>query len=172
MRGRNWLALALGTVVGMFSYFPYAAAFIDGEEGVVVDPGLLGVALVVAPFVFVVVGLVSRNTRGPRQILLAMGLLLGLGLSLGLISPVLGASAGFGVGVAITLKRPDIPDQLRRRLIAVTFAVVYTTLLLFIAPPAGVVTGAVVPILMIGFADEYGAWRWARDKQAPSAQQT
>ncbi|HSO49801.1 MAG TPA: hypothetical protein VLS86_04590 [Acidimicrobiia bacterium] len=156
----------------MFSYFPYAASFIDGEEGVTVDPALLGVALVVAPFVFVVVALVSRNARAPRQVLLAMGLLLGLGLSIGLISPILGASAGFGVGVAITLKRPDIPDQLRRRLVAVIAAVVYTTLLLFIAPPAAVVTGAVVPILMVGFADEYGAWRWARDHQAPSPQQT
>jgi hypothetical protein len=149
----------------MFSYFPYAAAFIDGEEGVTVDPGLLGVALVVAPFVFVVVALVSKNTRAPSQILLAMALLLGLGLSIGLISPILGASAGFGVGVAITLKRPDIPDQMRRRILAVVFAVVYTTLLLFIAPPAGVVTGAVVPMLMVGFADEYGAWRQTRDRQ-------
>jgi len=149
----------------MFSYFPYAAAFIDGEEGVTVDPGLLGIALVVAPFVFVVVALVSRNTRAPSQILLAMALLLGLGLSIGLISPILGASAGFGVGVAITLRRPDIPDQMRRRILAVVFAVVYTTLLLFIAPPAGVVTGAVVPMLMVGFADEYGGWRQARDRQ-------
>jgi len=149
----------------MFSYFPYAAAFIDGEEGVTVDPGLLGVALVVAPFVFVVVALVSRNTRAPSQILIAMALLLGLGLSIGLISPILGASAGFGVGVAITLRRPDIPDQMRRRILAVVFAVVYTTLLLFVAPPAGVVTGAVVPMLMVGFADEYGAWRQTRDRQ-------
>jgi hypothetical protein len=119
----------------------------------------------VAPFVFVVVALVSKNTRAPSQILLAMALLLGLGLSIGLISPILGASAGFGVGVAITLKRPDIPDQMRRRILAVVFAVVYTTLLLFIAPPAGVVTGAVVPMLMVGFADEYGAWRQTRDRQ-------
>ncbi|MGZ8756028.1 MAG: hypothetical protein ACXW15_12670, partial [Acidimicrobiia bacterium] len=116
----------MGTVVGMFSYFPYAAAFIDGVDEVTVDPRLVGIALVIAPFVFVVVSFVSRNTRGPRQILMAMGLLLVFGLALGLISPVLGASAGFGVGTALTLRMPDVPDQMKRRLFGVAFAVVYT----------------------------------------------
>jgi hypothetical protein len=100
------------------------------------------------------------------MILMSMGLLLLLGLSLGLVSPVLGAAAGFGVGAALCLRLPDIPDQLKRRLIGVTFAVAYTTLLLFVAPPAGVLTGAILPTLMVGFADEYGAWRLARDTQA------
>lgn len=150
----------------MFSYFPYAAAFIDGVDEVTVDPRLVGIALVIAPFVFVVIGFVSRNIRAPRQILVSMGLLVALGLAIGLISPVLGASAGFGVGTALTVRMPDIPDQLKRRLIGVAFAVAYTTLLLFVAPPAGAVTGAIVPTLMVGFADEYGAWRLARDNKA------
>jgi hypothetical protein len=163
MRGRNWLALALGTVVGMFSYFPYAAAFISEGGEPAIDPALVGVALVVAPFVFVVVGLVSRNTLAPKRILLSMGLLVAIGLSLGLITPVLGASAGFGVGVALCLRLPDISTQLKRRLIAVGLATLYTMVLLFIAPPAGVITGAIVPILMVGFADEYGVWRATRE---------
>ena len=148
----------------MFSYFPYAAAFIDPEaEGPTLDARLVGIALAIAPLVFIVVGFVSRNSLAPRRILLAMGLLIVLGLSVGLISPVLGASAGFGVGVAICLRLPDIPDQMRRRLIAVALATLYTMILLFLAPSAGVTTGAVVPLLVVGFADEYGAWRWARD---------
>jgi hypothetical protein len=148
----------------MFSYFPYAAAFINPEgEGVTLDARLVGIALAIAPLVFVVVGFVSRNAGAPRRILLAMLLLVVLGLSVGLISPVLGAAAGFGVGVAICLRVPDIPDQVRRRLVAVALATLYTMILLFIAPSAGVTTGAVVPILVVGFADEYGAWRLARD---------
>jgi hypothetical protein len=147
----------------MFSYFPYAAAFIDSDTGEpAVHPGLVGIALVVAPFVFVVVGLVSRNALAPKRILLAMGLLVAIGLSVGLISPVLGASAGFGIGVALSLRLPDIPDQMRRRLVAVGLAALYTMALLFVAPPAGVITGAIVPTLIVGFADEYGAWWWAR----------
>jgi hypothetical protein len=147
----------------MFSYFPYAAAFISESGEPAVDPALVGIALVVAPFVFVVVGLVSRNALAPKRVLLAMGLLIAIGLSVGLISPALGASAGFGVGVAICLRLPDIPGQLRRRLVAVGLAVLYTMVLLFVAPPAGVITGAIVPILMVGFADEYGAWRATRE---------
>ncbi|MGH8926204.1 MAG: hypothetical protein ACRDWA_16475 [Acidimicrobiia bacterium] len=151
----------------MFSYFPYAAAFIDPVgDGVTLDARLVAIALAIAPLVFIVVGFVSRNSQAPRRILLSMMLLLALGLSVGLISPVLGATAGFGVGVAICLRIPDIPDQMRRRLIAVALAVVYTMLLLFVAPSAGVTTGAVVPILVVGFADEYGAWRFARAKSS------
>ena len=153
----------------MFSYFPYAAAFINPEgEGVTIDARLVGIALAIAPLVFVVVGFVSRNSLAPRRILWAMALLIVLGLSVGLISPVLGASAGFGVGVALCLRLPDIPDQVRRRLIAVALAILYTMILLFLAPSAGVTTGAVVPIIAIGFADEYGAWRLARQGEKGS----
>jgi hypothetical protein len=148
----------------MFSYFPYAAAFVRSSDGTAtIDPGLVGISLVLAPLVFIVVALVSRNRRGPRMVLISMGLLLVLGLALGLISPALGAAAGFGVGAALCLRLPDIPDQLRRRMIAVAFAVVYTAILLVVATPAGVLTGAIVPMLMVGFADEYGAWRFSDD---------
>ena len=157
------MALTLGTVLQMFSYFPYAAAFIQPEgEPPGVDPGLLAVGLAVAPFVFVVVGLVSGHPRWPRMVLVALGLLLGIGLSIGLVSPVLGAAAGFGVGTAVTLRLPEIPNQMRRRLLAVGFAVLYSGVFLFVATPAGVLSGAVLPILMVGFADEYGAWKHER----------
>jgi len=168
-RGRNWLALALGTVVIVFSYFTYAAAFTANKgEAAEIDPALVAIALGLAPFVFVVVGFVSRNPKAPRMVLISMGLLLGLGLSVGLISPALGAAAGFGVGVAICLRLPDIPDQLRRRLIAVSLSVVYTMILLFFLTPAGLITGALLPGLAIGFADEYGAWRTERDTELGS----
>ena len=151
----------------MFSYFTYAAAFVRSDGGEpAMDARLVGVSLVIAPFVFIVIALVSRNPQGARMVLISMGLLLVLGLSFGLISPVLGAAAGFGIGAALTLKLPDIPDQLRRRILAVVLGVAYTMILLLVATPAGVVTGALVPILMVGFADEYGAWKWARIEQA------
>lgn len=167
-RGRNWLAIALAMVVIVFSYFTYAAAFVPPEgEGRGINPGLVAIALALAPFTFVVVGVVSRNTRSPRMVLISMGLLLGLGLSIGLVSPALGAAAGFGAGVALCLKLPDIPGQMKRRLIAVGLAIAYTTiLLLFFDASAGLVTGALLPALAVGFADEYGAWRWERDRRA------
>lgn len=160
----------MGVIALLFSYFPYAAAFIPGEgEGAdAIDAGLVAIALALAPLVFVLVGLVSQNPQTPKRTLWSMGLLFGLGLSLGLIAPVLGAAAGFGVGIALTLKLPDIPGQMKRRMIGVGFAIAYTLLLLVFLTPAGVLTGAIFPALMVGFADEYGAWRQDRAVSGPA----
>lgn len=127
---------------------------------------MTGIALALAPFVFVIIGFVSRNPRAPKRVLWAMGLLVVLGLSIGLIAPVLGAAAGFGVGVALTLNPLDLPDLMRNRMIAVGFAVTYTLLLLIVATPAGVFTGALLPPLIVGLADEFSAWRASREKRS------
>jgi hypothetical protein len=158
------LALALGTIAVTVSYFFYAAAFIppEGEAGPVLEPGLVGLAVALAPFAFVVVGFVSRNPRAPRLVLVSMGLLLALGLAVGLLSPVLGASAGFGIGIAVVLNRPGLPDVLRNRIVAVVLTLVYIFMLLVFITPAGVFAGALLPPIAVGFADEFTAWASAR----------
>ncbi len=169
LRRRNWLALAIGTIVMMFSYFPYGAAFARPEgEAARIDPGLVGIALVVAPFVFIAIGWVSQNAMAPKRVLQSMGLLLVLGLTVGLLSPVLGAAAGFGAGAAITLQ--PLPDEgaLKHRLWAVTLGTLYIFVLLLIATPAGVFTGGLLPLLSVGFADEYTAWRTANPRTPPA----
>jgi hypothetical protein len=145
----------------MFSYTLYAAAFVraEGESGPAVDTGLVVIALVIAPMVFWSIGLISRRSGIPQALLGSMGSLVVLGLALGLLSPIVGAAAGFGVGIAISLNMPDFDGQLRRRLVAVALAVGYMLVLLVLIPPAGVLAGAILPGLMVGFADEYGAWR-------------
>jgi MFS family permease len=162
-RKRNWFAIALATIAMMFSYFAYAAAFVgtdDESEGIFVPFVLLGLAL--APFVFVILAFVSHNTDGPRRVLWAMGLLLVVGLTYGLLAPVLGATAGFAVGGAITLNQPPVESVLGWRLAATGFTVFYTLILLVAITPAGVFTGGLLPLLMLGFADEYAVWRAAR----------
>lgn len=166
-RRRNWLALTVGTVAMMFSYFPYAAAFATEEGGdPSIDGGLVAIALAIAPLVFIAVGFISRNPVAPKRILQSMGLLILLGLSVGLLSPVLGATAGFGVGVAITLNRPAEGPYLTWRFAAVALTVVYVFLLLVAITPAGVFTGGLLPLLMIGFADEFVAWRQGQPRAA------
>jgi hypothetical protein len=123
----------------------------------------VAIALAIAPLVFAGVGLVSARQGTPGKVLQAMGLLVVLALSLGLISPIVGAAAGFGAGIAITLNMPAFEGQMRRRLVGVGFAVAYMSVILLVIPPAGVLAGAVLPGAMVGFADEYGAWRTARD---------
>ena len=153
-------------MVQSFSYLIYAAAFVsgEGESGAVLDPSLVALALVISPLVFLSVGLISRRPGAVRRVVRAMGLLVVVGLALGLLSPIVGAAAGFGIGIAITLNMPAFEGQLARRLVGVGLAVAYMVLMLVLIPPAGVLAGAVLPGLMVGFADEYGAWREARSR--------
>jgi uncharacterized membrane protein YczE len=159
LKRRNWLAIGLATVVMMFSYFPYASSFSTPPEGgVEINPALVGIGLVVAPFVFIVLGFVSRNTKAPKRVIQSMVLLILLGLTVGLLSPVLGATAAFGAGATLCLKPPSLNHVYKWRIGAVVLTVVYTFLLLLFATPAGVFTGGLLPLLMVGFADEYNIW--------------
>jgi hypothetical protein len=126
--------------------------------------GLVAIALLIAPLVFSSVGLISRRPHTPWRVLQSMGLLIVVGLPFGLLSPVVGAAAGFGVGFALTLNMPTFEGQLRRRLVGVGFVVVYMAILLVVIPSAGVLAGAILPGFMVGFADEYGAWREAKSR--------
>lgn len=143
------------------SYVAYAAAFTSSEDeaGLDIDMGLVVIALALAPLVFVAVGFISRNPQAPRRVLHSVGLLLALGLILGLISPIIGAAAGFGVGIALSLHPVDVEGWLKRRLIGVALALVYMFALLVFIPAAGLIAGAVTPGFMVGFADEYSVWR-------------
>lgn len=167
LRRRNWLAIALATIVMMFSYFPYASAFTSLDDGTVrINMGLVGIGLAVAPFVFVTLGFVSRNPRAPRRVLQSMGLLLGLGLSVGLLAPVLGATAAFAAGATLCLTPPPVNDVYRWRWGATVLTIVYVFILLVVATPAGVFTGGLIPLLLVGFADEYAVWAHERDRAA------
>lgn len=140
------------------SYFPYAAAFVGDE----IDMTLVAVAAAVAPFVFVVLGFVSGNRNAPKRIIQSMVLLLPIGLGVGLIAPVLGAATAFAAGGAITLNRPPTPGVMRWRWMSVAFTTLYLFALLVIVTPAGVFAGGLVPLMMIGFADEYAHWSAGR----------
>lgn len=164
VRRRNWIAIMSATPLMMFSYFTYAAAFVDAEgdrSGFQLELAAIGLAVV--PFVFIALGFLSRNPAAPKRVLQAMGLLLVAGLSIGLLDPLLGASVGFCLGGALVLNRPQIPRLMFWRYGAVAFTAVYTVVLFVVALPAGVFTGAVLPLVMLGFADEYAAWSAARE---------
>lgn len=163
LRRRNWLAIAVGTVLMMFSYFPYAAAFATPEgEKLDVDTGLVGIGVVMAPFVFVALAFISRGPSAPKRVLQSLGLLVLLGMAVGLLAPVLGAAAGFGAGAVLCLDPPSGPNVYRWRWGAVLFTVVYTLALLVTITPAGVMAGGLLPLLMVGIADEFVMWVNAR----------
>jgi hypothetical protein len=159
IRRQNWIAITVATVVMMVSYFSYAAAFVDDDgrdEAFDVAPAAIGLAL--APFVFVALAFLSKNPKAPGQVLRAMALLLVIALPVGLIDPLVGAAAGFGAGGAICLQRPPVDRVMRWRAGAVVFTAAYCLVLLLVAGPAGVMSGGVLPLVMLGFADEYATW--------------
>lgn len=157
------MAIALGTIVLLFSYFAFASAFVTPPgESTRVDAGLLAISLALTPFVFVVFAFVSRHRRAPTQVLRAMALFVTIGLPVGLVTPALGAAAGFGAGAVVALAPPELYGVTKRRILAVTSAVLYTLALLVVSTPAGVFTGAILPVMAVGFADEYTAWKAAR----------
>lgn len=167
LRRRNWLAIAISTVLMMFSYFPYAAAFATPEgETLHIDVGLIGIGLVMAPFVFVALGFISRNPQAPKRVMQAMGLLILLGLAVGMLSPALGAATGFAAGGTLCLRPPVVPRPYKWRWWATMLTTVYTLFLLVFITPAGVFTGGLIPLLLIGFADEYAVWVYERDRAA------
>lgn len=147
----------MGTIILAVSYFSFAYATALPDR-ILAVPTLFAIAL--APFVFVAVAFISRNPRGARRVLQAMALLFPIALVVGLLVPVIGAAAGFGVGMAVTLNEPGHPDVLRNRLIAVAFSVVYAFVLMVVgAVDAGIMTGALLPPVIIGLADEFTVWR-------------
>lgn len=151
----------------MFSYFPYAAAFRrDDADSVQIDMGLVGIALAIAPFVFIAVAFISRNPDAARRVLYSLALTIPLGLGVGLLSPVLGATAAFGVGGALCLNPLPVASPYKIRIWVVVFTVLYTLVLLVFITPAGVFSGGVLPLLMVGFADEYSMWR--AERQPPT----
>ncbi len=159
LKRRNWLAIALATIVMVFSYFPYANSFTTPPGGELeINPALVGVGLVVAPFVFVTLAFVSRNPRAPKRVLQSMVLLLGLGFTIGMLAPILGATAAFAGGAVLCLNPPRADGVYKWRIGAAVLTVVYTFVLLVTATPAGVFSGGLLPLLMVGFADEYSTW--------------
>lgn len=136
-------------------YLVYAnATAIPGR----IDGRLVLVALLLAPVALAALGWVSGTARVGRRVGQAIGALVLVALPLGLIAPALGAAAGYGAGVALVLNPPPFPGVLRHRLVAVAAAAAYTLLLLVVITPAGVLTGALLPPLVVGIADEYSAW--------------
>jgi len=164
LKRRNWLAIGIATIVMVFSYFPYANSFTTPPGGELeIDPALVGIGLVMAPFVFVTLAFVSQNPKAPKRVLQSMVLMLGLGFTIGMLAPILGATAAFAGGAVLCLNPPRAYGVYKWRIGAAVLTVVYTFILLVTAPPAGVFSGGLLPLLMVGFADEYSTWVYARN---------
>ncbi len=159
---RRWLAIAVATIPLLFSYVSIAAAFTTDDEGEsLVGAGGAALGFGLVPFVFLLLAFVSMHKRASMAVLKAMGLFLLLAFPIGVLAPALGATAGFAAGGVVAL-RPSEMTQMKVRYIAAALAVVYVLFLLLFIPAAGVMAGAMIPLMAIGFADEYSIWMATR----------
>ena len=158
-RVRNWWAIGIGTVLMFIATVAYATAFVDDDgRADDVDFTLVGIALVIVPSVFLTLAFVSQNIDAPKRVLQAMGLMLAIALMVGLLEPVLGAALGFAGGAALTLRPPPVPNVAKWRTGAIFVTGGYLVVLLLLVPPGGVFGASLVPLVMIGAADEYAIW--------------
>jgi hypothetical protein len=154
---RRWVSLTAATIVLQFSYWPIIGSLGAGEAG---DAGLLWLGLAVVPFVFLVLAFTSGHPRAPGATGLAMGLFLLIALPVALLDLLVGLVAGFGAGAVLALRFDPERHSRRGRAIAVTAASVYTLALVLlqhllpVLGPFAVVSGAVIPLAVVGIADE------------------
>ena len=154
---RRWVSLTAATVVLQFAYWPIVASLVEGDAEMA---GLLWLGLAVTPFVFLVLAFASGHPRAPGATVLAMGLFLIVTLPVALIDLVAGLVAGFGAAAALALRyEPGIHSR-RGRAVAVAGASVYILALILLqglVPILGrfaIMSGAVIPLAVVGIADE------------------
>lgn len=154
---RRWVALTVATLVLQFAYWPMVGSLVQGGAELA---GLLWLGLAVTPFVFLVLAFASSHPRAPGATGRAMGLFLLIALPVALVDVVVGLVAGFGAGAVLTLRAEEDVHSRRARIVAVVAAAVYVLALLLleglvpVLGPFAVVSGAVIPLAVVGMADE------------------
>lgn len=156
---RSWLAIGLATLVMVASFGSLLVAIVATRSDTPEAAGpAFAVGFALVPVVFVTVAFVSGRARAPIQVLKAMGMWLLVGLPLGLLNPVFGLCAAYGIGGVFTLKEPEFGGWLSRTL-GVLAAAIYVLGLLFVIPALGLISGILLPLTSIGLSDMYMAYR-------------
>lgn len=151
---RRWLAILLTTALMTATYvvFLYSLVVASGEETVFAG-GLLGIALGLVPGVFAVGAFVSQSPSVIKATLKASGLWVA-GVAIFFFDLPTGLVAGFGAGGVLAF-RLRTKNSYRARAIAIALCVIYTFVLLRVAPEVGLFAGAPLPFIAIGLADMY-----------------
>jgi hypothetical protein len=150
---RIWVAIISATVIEVIAYGFLLFAILASASDIPESAGPpLALGLILVPFVFVALAFISKRKRAPIATLRAMGIWVLVLLPVGLLNPIMGLTAAFGVGGIVTLRRGP-SYRLSYRVWAVVITTVYVTGLLFFAPPGGVFAGAVMPFPALGVAD-------------------
>lgn len=137
-----------------FAYSALLSALADDTIDDSLRTAAFGVGLIIVPFVFLVLAFGSRHPRAPGAVLRSLGVWVLVGVVISARSIVLGLVVGFGLAGMLSL-RTDHPGAQRARLWALLFAVLYVVMLIVVAPGIGLFAAGTVPLIALGFADQY-----------------
>ena len=149
----GWKAIAAGTAVAQFSYWPAVSAVVGAPDSGADGTRMLTLGFAVMPLVFITVAFGSRHPRAPAAVLRAMGLFIVVGLPLALWHVGVGLVVGYGAGTIAALRRPERIRSHVGRVVAVTLAGVYVFIAGAVATSVGLLAGALVALAAVGVAD-------------------
>jgi len=162
---RRWVALTLATALLQFAYWPIVASLVRGDPQ---QADLLWLGLAITPFVFIVLAFGSGHPRAAGAAGKAMGLFLLVALPLAMLNTIVGLVAGFGAAAVIALRGEEGVHSRRARAIAVAAASLYVLALLLLQGmlpalgPFAIISGAILPMAVVGLTDELADDRAAR----------
>lgn len=154
----KWRTITLATLLLVPGYWMLLAGLVassstGAKDGP--DPAAsLAFGLVVIPFVFLVLAVMSGRPRWPGAVAKAMGMALLVGLPVSALAgdAITGIVAGVGAGGCIALRR-DEGHSMRTRAAAVAFAALYTLVLVRSVSVLALLPAPVLPLTAIGVAD-------------------
>jgi hypothetical protein len=166
---RKWLSITLATLLLVPAFWALLAGMVadaaDVEAGAPDPAAALALGLALIPFVFIVLAVVSRQSRKPGAVLRAMGLALVVGIPVSALAAdaVTGIVAGIGAG-GICALRSDAAHNWRARALAVGAAALYTFVLVNTVGALALLPAPIFPFTGIGVADHLSERR--RDREA------
>jgi purine-cytosine permease-like protein len=170
---RKWQAITVATLLLVPAYWSLLAGIVSAASDKTDAPATgqsLALGLVVVPFVFIVLAMMSGHPRWPGAVLKAMGLALLIGILVSAIAgdAVTGIVAGVGAGGVVALRR-DPDHNWRSRAIGVVVAALYTFVLVRTTSALVLLPAPIFPLTAIGIADHLSERRRERERERLSA---
>jgi hypothetical protein len=154
---RKWRIITLATLLLVPGYWTLLAGLVADQSGAKGGPNpaaAMALGVVVIPFVFIVLAVLSGRAGWPGAVAKAMGMAALVGIPVSAIAgdAITGIVAAVGAGGCIALRR-DLPHSLRTRAYAVGFAALYTFALVRSVSLLALLPAPVLPLTAIGLAD-------------------
>jgi len=158
---QKWSAIAVGTSILAISYWAIVFAFIASEAKDGPSPGpAFAFGLVLVPFVFVALAIISRRPALGAATTVAMLLAVATALLVSALvrDAVTGLVAGFGAAGVVALRR-ELHQGWKFRALAVIGVVTFVLVILRLIPIIGLIAAPLITLPSIGVADLYVDYR-------------